>query len=115
MSYRVGHHSTSDDSTRYRSTEEIKKWDTEDNPIDRFRRYCETRGWLDEETVQTIRDEEKINVLQALESAEKKGPPELSTMFDDVYKEKTPELERQEAKLLEHVAKYPERYSGPGH
>ncbi|GMH81490.1 hypothetical protein TrST_g5572 [Triparma strigata] len=115
MSYRVGHHSTSDDSTRYRSTEEIKKWDNEDNPIDRFRRFCEAKGWLDEERVQTIRDEEKINVLQALESAEKKGPPALATMFDDVYKEKTPELERQEAKLLEHVAKYPERYTGPGH
>ena len=54
-------------------------------------------------------------VLQALESAEKKGPPALATMFDDVYKEKTPELERQEAKLLEHLAKYPERYTGPGH
>ena len=62
MSYRVGHHSTSDDSTRYRSTEEIKKWDNEDNPIDRFRRFCEAKGWLDEERVQTIRDEEKINV-----------------------------------------------------
>jgi len=29
MSYRVGHHSTSDDSTRYRPIEEIQKWQEE--------------------------------------------------------------------------------------
>lgn len=111
MSYRVGHHSTSDDSTRYRSVEEIRKWAEEDNPIERFQRYCESRGWLDEDKVNAIMDEERMAVLQSLESAEKKGPPTLDTLFHDVYKEKTPELERQEKELLEHVAKYPDRYS----
>ncbi|GMI43209.1 hypothetical protein TrCOL_g2608 [Triparma columacea] len=115
MSYRVGHHSTSDDSTRYRSTDEIKKWTEEDNPIDRFQRYCEGKGWLDDKMVAQIMDEERMQVLQALEKAEKKGPPELSTLFDDIYKEKTPELIRQEEALLEHIAKYPEKYQGGGH
>ena len=115
MSYRVGHHSTSDDSTRYRSTEEIKKWITEDNPIDRFRRYMEKRDWIDDEMAQSISDEERMKVLQALDSAEKKGPPSLESMFEDVYKEKTPNLVEQEEKLLTHVAKYPERYHGSGH
>jgi TPP-dependent pyruvate/acetoin dehydrogenase alpha subunit len=62
MSYRVGHHSTSDDSTRYRSTDEIKKWTEEDNPIDRFQRYCEGRGWLDDEMVAQIMDDERMMV-----------------------------------------------------
>jgi 2-oxoisovalerate dehydrogenase E1 component alpha subunit len=26
MAYRIGHHSTSDDSTRYRSKDEINEW-----------------------------------------------------------------------------------------
>ena len=70
---------------------------------------------MDEDKVAQIMDEERMLVLQALEKAEKKGPPDLSTLFDDVYKEKTPELIRQEKALLEHVAKYPERYHGGGH
>lgn len=36
-------------------------------------------------------------------------------MFEDVYKEKTPNLVEQEEKLLEHVKLYPERYEGGGH
>ena len=47
MSYRVGHHSTSDDSTRYRSISEIKHWQDLFDPIQRFRAYMEDRGWWD--------------------------------------------------------------------
>ncbi len=53
-------------------------------------------------------------VLRSLDSAEKKGPPDLSTMFEDVYETKPRHLEIQEEDLLEHIAKYPERY-GAGH
>ena len=115
MSYRVGHHSTSDDSTRYRGADEIKRWITEDNPIDRFRRYMESRGWMDQEKVDRIQEEERAKVLKSLETAEKKDPPELSSLFEDVYQKKTEHLLRQEKELLEHVAKYPEKYSTSGH
>eukprot|EP00461_Guttulinopsis_vulgaris_P002575 UN02576 len=33
MSYRAGHHSTSDDSTRYRDAAEIEQWQTTNNPL----------------------------------------------------------------------------------
>ena len=62
MSYRVGHHSTSDDSTRYRPAAEIKRWREEDDPVERYRLWVEGEGGLGEERVQEIRDEEKINV-----------------------------------------------------
>lgn len=45
MTYRVGHHSTSDDSTRYRSLTEIKHWQSEYCPVKRFRMYMEDLGW----------------------------------------------------------------------
>ncbi len=45
MLYRVGHHSTSDDSTAYRSIDEITPWEKEDNPILRFKNYMATKGW----------------------------------------------------------------------
>jgi 2-oxoisovalerate dehydrogenase E1 component alpha subunit len=44
MTYRAEHHSTSDDSTPYRSVTEIKHWTLYD-PIARFRTFLEDRGW----------------------------------------------------------------------
>jgi 2-oxoisovalerate dehydrogenase E1 component alpha subunit len=41
MSYRRGHHSTSDDSTRYRSVSEIKSWHENNDPLKRFRSFIE--------------------------------------------------------------------------
>lgn len=43
MSYRQGHHSTSDDSTRYREVAEIKHWKETCDPIDRTRNYLIVR------------------------------------------------------------------------
>ena len=62
MSYRVGHHSTSDDSTRYRSTDEIKKWMTEDNPIERFKAFMSEKGWMNDKLAGEISDEERLTV-----------------------------------------------------
>lgn len=41
MTYRLGHHSTSDDSSAYRSMKEVQEWTDKDFPILRFRRYLE--------------------------------------------------------------------------
>ena len=45
MTYRVGHHSTSDDSTKYRTKDEINHWRTVHSPITRFRKWIERNGW----------------------------------------------------------------------
>ena len=37
ISFRIGHHSTSDDSTAYRSKDEVNYWDKLDHPIARLR------------------------------------------------------------------------------
>ena len=44
MSYRSGHHSTSDDSSRYRTAEEMHLWRARD-PADRFRRWLAAASW----------------------------------------------------------------------
>ena len=43
MTYRGGHHSTSDDSSRYRKAEEIRHWSESNNPINRCRLFMEVR------------------------------------------------------------------------
>nr|CAD2158082.1 unnamed protein product [Meloidogyne enterolobii] len=45
MTYRLGHHSTSDDSSAYRSADEVKEWTELDLPILRYRRFLESKGW----------------------------------------------------------------------
>lgn len=39
MTYRVGHHSTSDDSSKYRSTEEVNAWIHNNTPIKRLKKF----------------------------------------------------------------------------
>lgn len=111
MSYRQGHHSTSDDSTRYRSPAEIKMWQEEQDPVDRFRKYMESKGWWNAEQEAALRDKERADVMHAMETAEQKAKPALPLMFVDVYNEKPHHIIKQEKELLEHISKYPEQYS----
>jgi 2-oxoisovalerate dehydrogenase E1 component alpha subunit len=46
---RVGHHSTSDDSSAYRSIDEVRSQDKRDNPTLRLRKFMYKRGCWDEE------------------------------------------------------------------
>ena len=114
MSYRRGHHSTSDDSTRYRSLSEINDWAALD-PMKRFQKYMLSQGWWDEDRDRELLDAERMEVLKALEAAEKKKPPPVSELFTDVYDTPTEALRRQEKELKEIIAKYPEYYKSNGH
>lgn len=61
MTYRRGHHSTSDDSTRYRSISEIKHWHDNFDPVSRLRLFMESKGWWNAEAEQNMRDRERYN------------------------------------------------------
>jgi 2-oxoisovalerate dehydrogenase E1 component alpha subunit len=110
MSYRRGHHSTSDDSTRYRSITEIKLWGDQLDPVKRFRNFIESKGWWDDKMEQDSRDQERLLVLQALETAEKRLKPPVEDLFSDVYYEMPQNLKEQKAELLSHIKKYPDQY-----
>ena len=59
ISYRVGDHSTSDFSQRYRDEEEMKKWQDLlgkiSSPIERFEKYLTKRGLITAERSKTLR------------------------------------------------------------
>lgn len=55
LTYRVGHHSTSDDSTKYRPVDEVKHWEMGQNPVNRFRKWVERNGWWSEEDESQLR------------------------------------------------------------
>ncbi len=54
MSYRSGHHSTSDDSSRYRTAAEMSAWRARD-PVARFQRHLASRGWWDDDRERQLR------------------------------------------------------------
>ena len=115
MTYRRGHHSTSDDSTRYRSISEIKHWHENYDPMARFRKYLESKGLWDNDQEQLMRDRERLEVIKALELAEQRDKPSINTMFEDIYEQKIPSLLKQEQELLEHISKYPDQYNNKSH
>lgn len=111
MTYRRGHHSTSDDSTRYRDVNEIEYWNAHQNPMNRFRNYLEAKGWWDEASETSMKEEERAAVMLALETAEARPKPPRAELFNDVYAEIPEHLAKQQRELEEHIAKYPEHYA----
>ena len=65
MTYRLGHHSTSDDSTAYRSVDEMNSWEKDDNPILRFKQYLIKKNYLTAELDDQI-DRENLDMVKFL-------------------------------------------------
>ncbi|OCF73305.1 2-oxoisovalerate dehydrogenase E1 component, alpha subunit [Kwoniella mangroviensis CBS 8886] len=85
MTYRVGHHSTSDDSSMYRRVEEVKEWTVVDNPIHRFRAFLASKSWWDETSEKNLLASHKSAVMKAFSRAEKLPKPKLGEMFHDIW------------------------------
>lgn len=110
MTYRLGHHSTSDDASAYRSKDEVQQWTEKDFPILRFRKYLEKKGWWTDEDDKVWVNEVRKNVLKAFGDAEKvkKLPP--MELFNDVYAEETLQIKRQREEMKDHLQKYGKHY-----
>jgi len=133
MTYRVGHHSTSDDYTRYRANTEVNVWTSQGkNPINRsllpfitpFWYLCDadfissrlffhlkSKGWITDEERARMSDECKKVVMSALKSAEGTKKPHLDHTFTDVYDQLPKHLQQQQKELHEHLQKYGKFYN----
>jgi pyruvate dehydrogenase E1 component alpha subunit len=99
ISYRLCHHTTADDATRYRSDEELeaqRKFD----PIPRLKVFMNQRGiWSDDQEKQLLaqcKDDIENEVKLYLDSE----PQAPSSMFDSLYAELPDELTNQRQSLL---------------
>lgn len=110
MTYRVSHHSTSDDSFAYRARVEVEDWKRRDNPLTRLRKWMEAKGYWDEAKEKEARDTLRKEILKGFSEAEKEKKPALRTMFEDVYEELTPDLKAQMQELREILDQYPDEY-----
>ena len=82
-----------------RDPAEPKEWEAKD-PLERWRRYLETRGlWtqeLHDQYTQEITDE----LMTAVKRAAELGNPPVESMFDDVFSDLPPHLQEQKAELM---------------
>ncbi|KAJ6508490.1 branched-chain alpha-keto acid dehydrogenase E1-alpha subunit [Mycena sanguinolenta] len=107
MSYRVGHHSTSDDSFAYRQRSEVEDRKRVDNPIARFRLFMEAQGWWDAAEEEALKARLKADVMQAFKRAEALPRCELSELFTDVYAGEEPwNIREQRNELAGLLKKY---------
>jgi 2-oxoisovalerate dehydrogenase E1 component alpha subunit len=95
LTYRGGHHSTSDDSSQYRSLEEIDYFMRYADPIARLGRFLNVSPAEE----QAMRERERTLVLDALSSAEQEEKEPPLDMFLDVYSSMPPHLIRQRESL----------------
>ena len=110
MSYRVSHHSTSDDSFAYRAKVEVEDWKRRDNPITRLRKWMEKQKLWNEDKEKDTRSSIRKDILKAFNTAEaeKKGP--LINLFTDVYEELSEESAAQVKELHRILETYPDEY-----
>eukprot|EP00922_Rhytidocystis_sp_ex-Travisia-forbesii_P034268 GHVS01050890.1.p1 GENE.GHVS01050890.1~~GHVS01050890.1.p1 ORF type:complete len:504 (+),score=116.81 GHVS01050890.1:190-1512(+) len=112
MTYRLGHHSTSDDATRYRVDEESSSFLRDGmNPLGRFKRLLINRGVYSNEQHQEYIAETRKDVLMRLKDAEKRKSVNLGEgLFADVYDTPPQHLQQQKEQFKDFYRKHSDKY-----
>ena len=84
FTYRMGAHTTSDDPTRYRTSEEEESWRRRD-PIDRLRAHLDSRGELGPEFLDALAADGDALGARLRDGVRAMVAPPASSMFDSVY------------------------------
>ncbi|WP_193597359.1 thiamine pyrophosphate-dependent dehydrogenase E1 component subunit alpha [Microbacterium sp. YJN-G] len=104
VTYRMGAHTTSDDPTKYRASEEEQAWAQRD-PIARMRAFLLNRG-----ASESFFDGVEAEAADAAEDLRSRTveltAPEPDTMFQKVYSEPHPLVEEQRAWFHEYEASF---------
>ncbi|HEX9297659.1 MAG TPA: thiamine pyrophosphate-dependent enzyme [Polyangiaceae bacterium] len=100
VTYRVAPHSTSDDPSRYRSTDDVEAWIRKD-PLERLSRHLRARGLLSNADDERLEHEILEEIRKAIDEVESYGPPAPASLFDDVYSELPWHLGEQREVLLQ--------------
>ena len=92
--YRMGAHTTTDDPTRYRLSDEVEKWKLRD-PIARVEVYLKRHGLAEEGFFTGIAEEADALGVRLREGCRALPDPDPLSMFGNAYAEITPELVAQ--------------------
>ncbi|WP_280695721.1 pyruvate dehydrogenase (acetyl-transferring) E1 component subunit alpha [Kitasatospora sp. GP82] len=105
FTYRMGAHTTSDDPTRYRPTEETEAWKAKD-PITRLKAYLDREGLADEAFFAGIEAESEELGLRVREGVRSMPDPDPTLIFDHVYAEPHALVEEERAEYEAYAASF---------
>ena len=101
--YRMGAHTTTDDPTRYRLSDDVEHWKLKD-PIARLEVYLKRNGLADDAWFADLAAEADALGHTLREGCKALPDPQPLAMFDHVYAEEPPELRRQREGYAEYLA-----------
>lgn len=110
MTYRVGDHSTSDNSTLYRPEDERRLWKEKNDPIKRLYKFFEQINFRNAPNEKEEREQANKTVVEALHRCQKHKFPTIDSLFDDVYDKLPAHLIEQRESLREHLRNYSDKY-----
>lgn len=98
--YRMGHHTTADDATRYREDKEVESWKKRD-PISRFKKFLTTKKLWDDKKEKVLTTETQSWIDGEVKAYEEFPAPNPLNMFADNYDKAPRALIEQRAELEE--------------
>ena len=99
MTYRMGAHTTADDPTKYRPSEDLDTWQKQD-PIQRYRTFLRKQDILNDDQDEQLHEESMAKMQAAVEAFESQPPSNPADLFDHVYETPTPQLLAQRDEML---------------
>ena len=103
--YRMGAHTTSDDPTRYRLTDELESWKLKD-PIERVKAYLVRTGKADQEFFDAVDAESDELAAHVRKGCLEMPDPEPLSIFDHVYAERHPLIEEEREQFAAYLASF---------
>ena len=96
VTYRLSVHTTVDDPSKYRTEEEVKKWERRD-PLSRFQTYLRHRGTLSEKDLEQSEETASARIKSALRAWEDRTASltDPAVMFEHLYAAMPPALKEQ--------------------
>ncbi|POW22616.1 hypothetical protein PSHT_01107 [Puccinia striiformis] len=106
MTYRVGHHSTSDDSSAYRNPNDVDQWRKRDNPINRMRAFLESRNWWDSTKEDQAIQKWKSDISKSVKRTEKFMPKPSLKICGLIFTEHLIQQEVESQRIIKKYSEY---------
>ncbi|MFD9702658.1 pyruvate dehydrogenase (acetyl-transferring) E1 component subunit alpha [Lentzea sp. NPDC059081] len=103
FTYRMDAHTTSDDPSRYRLSDELEMWKLKD-PIERVKVYLVRQQWADSSFFEGVEAEADQLGEELREFCTNMPDPPAGRIFSNVYAEGSPALDAQRDEFLDYVS-----------
>jgi 2-oxoisovalerate dehydrogenase E1 component alpha subunit len=103
FTYRMGAHTTSDDPTRYRLASELESWKLKD-PLERMKSFLYKQQLVDSSFFEQLEAEADALAARVRKGCLEMPDPHPDSMFEHVYAEPSPIVERQRREFADYLA-----------